>query len=544
MSRGRKLLLSLSSGVLLWLAWPPLPLFPLLFIGFIPLLWLDEVCREKEKSARCFFGYTYLALLIWNLLTTWWVGATYFGTGDISTAIAGLIANSANPLLMSIPMLAFHRTRKKFGDAMGYVSLPAYWITFEFIHLRWDLSWPWLTLGNGFAAFPAVVQWYEITGALGGSLWILAVNILLFRLFLARINDQKNTNTGRMALFAGVLLLFPMLASVTRYITYKEKGTEQEVVVVQPNIDPYSDKFDPATLDAQMATLIALADERVDSSTDFLVFPETALPDGIFLNELHSNPFVNRLANYRASFPDLKVITGISAYAKYSSKKTATARRSQDGTFYWDAFNTAIQLDSSSEIPFYHKSKLVPGVEKMPYPELFKFLEPLALDMGGTSGSLGSQETRTVFNNPQHIGAAPLICYESVYGEYTTEYVRNGGDLLFIITNDGWWGNTAGYRQHFTYARLRAVETRRSVARSANTGISGFINQRGEVLQSTAWWQPVSIKGQLRANETLTFYSRFGDLAGRLAAIITLVLFLYSIWMRLKNFVSRKPRAT
>src|ERR1043165_10164985 len=161
MTRSKKFLLSISSGILLSLGWPPFPFFPLLFIGFIPILWLDDVCSESKKSARSFFWYSYLALLIWNFGTTWWVGATYFGTHDISTAIAGLLANILNPLLMSIPMVAFHNTKKRFGATWGYISLPAYWITFEFLHLRWDLSWPWLTLGNGLACFPQLIQWYQ-----------------------------------------------------------------------------------------------------------------------------------------------------------------------------------------------------------------------------------------------------------------------------------------------------------------------------------------------------------------------------------------------
>jgi apolipoprotein N-acyltransferase len=90
MSKKQKYLLAVSSGLLLWLAWPPLPFFPLLFIAFVPVLWLEDACSNSTRSARSFFGYSYLALLIWNIFTTWWVGATVLGTKDISTAIAGL----------------------------------------------------------------------------------------------------------------------------------------------------------------------------------------------------------------------------------------------------------------------------------------------------------------------------------------------------------------------------------------------------------------------------------------------------------------------
>lgn len=536
MKSRQKILLSVSSGVLLSLAWPPLPFFPLLFIGFVPILWLEDACSESKNSARRFFGYSYLALLIWNVGTTWWVGATYFGTHDISTALAGVFANTANPLLMCIPLLGFHRTKKRFGAVWGYISLPAYWITFEFIHLRWDLSWPWLTLGNGLAKFPQVIQWYEFTGVLGGSLWILAANIVLYRLLHVFLHE-KTPQQNRKNLLVSLLLLFiPIALSIIQYYTYSEKGKPKNVVAIQPNIDPYSMKFDENTLDQQLNILLRLSKENIDSSTDYLAWPETSIPQGILVNELSVDPTIQKVRNTFSSYPKLKLITGINAYARYATAETPTARFEPDDKFYWDAFNAAIQLDSSHNIPVYYKSKLVPGVEKMPYPQIFKILEPLAINMGGISGSLGEQKYRGVFFGPDSVGIAPEICYESIYGEYSNEYIRRGANLIFVITNDGWWGNTAGHKQHLEYARLLAIETRRDVAQSANTGTSAFINQRGDVYDATAWWVPAAIKATLHANTEETFYVRFGDYIGRASVLFTILMLAYSLFI----FVRKK----
>ncbi|HUM46118.1 MAG TPA: apolipoprotein N-acyltransferase [Chitinophagales bacterium] len=542
MNKRQKYFLAISSGVLLWLAWPPLPFFPLLFVGFVPILWLEEECSTSSRSAKKFFGYSYLALLIWNVLTTWWVGATVFGTKDISTALAGVFANTANPLLMCIPLLGFHRTKKRLGTTWGYVSLIAYWITFEYIHLRWDLTWPWLTLGNGFAQFPQVVQWYQFTGVFGGTLWILIANIMIYQLIrksVQRINMafQKQPTVNRNYVTVSLLLLIPVFISLVIYFTYREKGVEKQVVVIQPNIDPYNEKFDFSTLDKQLNTLLRLSAEKIDQQTDYLVWPETAIPQGIFINDLAADKTIETVKNFLKSYPNLKLITGINAYKKYDTDETATARYADSGHFWYDAFNTAIQIDSSHNIPYYHKSKLVPGVESMPYPQLFKFLEPLAIQMGGISGSLGKQEHRDVFKSVDSTGVAPMICYESIYGEYSTEYVRRGGNLLFIVTNDGWWGNTAGYKQHLQYARLRAVETRRDMAQSANTGTSAFINQRGDLSATTAWWQPAVIKATLHANDEFTFYVRYGDYIGRAAILMSILLAVFAF---IRRFSGRK----
>ena len=131
----------------------------------------------------------------------------------------------------------------------------------------------------------------------------------------------------------------------------------------------------------------------------------------------------------------------------------------------------------------------------------------------------------------------PIICYESIYGEFVSGYVNEGAGLLFIITNDGWWGNTPGYRQHFQYARLRAIENRRSIARSANTGISGFINQRGDVLKQTPYWEDAAITETLNANSSLTFYAKNGDYLGRLSAFTGILLLIYGF---VKGFLKKR----
>ena len=117
-----------------------------------------------------------------------------------------------------------------------------------------------------------------------------------------------------------------------------------------------------------------------------------------------------------------------------------------------------------------------------------------------------------------------IICYESIYGEFCTGYVKAGAKALAVITNDAWWGNTPGYRQHLSYASLRAIETRRDIARCANTGISGFINQRGEISGESTWWEQEVLGGQVNLNSEETFFVRNGDIPGRICCFVALLL--------------------
>jgi apolipoprotein N-acyltransferase len=148
-------------------------------------------------------------------------------------------------------------------------------------------------------------------------------------------------------------------------------------------------------------------------------------------------------------------------------------------------------------------------------------------DLGGLNRGYSTQDKRTCFQNSERSQKiAPVICYESVYGEYVTEYIKEGAGAIFIITNDGWWKNTKGYKQHLAYASLRAIETRRPVIRSANTGISCFIDIRGKIISQTEWWIPAVIKGTFNYEDHITPYVRYGDYLMHMACLISILTLL------------------
>ena len=513
---------SLLSGLLLWQSFPP-NIGCTSFVGFWGILMIeDELGKQNLRwSKLIFFGWSYFALLVWNVLSTWWV--------CLASTEGGILALAANPLLMTIPLIAFHTTKKRFGKIWGYISLRAYWIAFEFLHHRWQLAWPWLTLGNSLAQFPNMIQWYSFTGVLGGSLWILSMNIICFLGLKKIIVSGKNWHSVISIVPLFLLIVIPISSSnlISHFKT--DDGKKISVALIQPNIDPYNTKFDLATIDMQVDTLIHLSERICDSTTDYVIWPETAIPQGVWLNKLESNNSIKRIRAFLSQYPKLKLVTGISAYQHYDAHETSTAREDKYSGGWWDSFNSMLQLDSSSHWQVYHKSKLVPGVECIPYTDVFPFFQKLVIDLGGTTGTLGTQPHRTVFSSGKDsIKIAPIICYESIYGDYVTEYVRLGAQVLAIGTNDGWWGNTDGYKQHMQYARLRAIENHRWVLRSANTGISCFIAPDGTVFQATDWWKAAAIKQDVVLHSDLTFYAHYGDWLGWIALITSFVFLLWN----------------
>ena len=517
------LLLSSLTGVLLAIGFPTSPFTLVMFIGFVPLLIVEQLISEEREgpNKKRVFGYSYNAFVIWNILTTYWVGNTAY--------IGGVVAILVNALFMSVPIILFHQTKKYLDRNLAYAAFIANWLAWEYLHLNWEISWPWLTLGNSFAQYPSWVQWYEFTGVFGGSLWILLLNVLIFNGLIAKSGSAIVWHKPTL-LKGTLLILLPIFMSLGRYYTYQEVGEKVEVVVVQPNYEPHYEKF-AISREQQLKRFVELSESALTPNTEYLVFPETSL--GMFKNrQLGKEPYTRTLKDMVNKYPKLKLVTGLITNKEYEegeahsiAVRTYIDPRKGD-TIYWELYNSAIQITAGeAEIPIYFKSKQVPGAEMMPYPQLFFFLKPLADKLGGSLSGHGKQKLRSAFKGASG-NVGPVICYESVYGEYTTGYIKQGANALFIITNDGWWDNTAGHQQHLKFASLRAIETRRDIARSANTGISCFLNQKGDILQATAYEEMGTIKGDIRLNKEISFYVKWGDIIGRIGVFLSILLLL------------------
>ncbi len=517
-------LLSILSGIILSLAWPAIgDQTILIFIALIPLLFIEKQLAKHTSRWKSLwvFSYAYLSFFIFNLLTTWWI---YYAS-DWGMAMA-VICNS---FFMAVVFWLFHLTKRWVGQKQGYWGLIILWIAFEYLHLNWELSWPWLTLGNVFANDPEFVQWYEYTGALGGTFLILSINLLLFQFVDRYLSDGERK--WQPLIYALVILLAVGISSYTTYTSYEEKGESFHVVVVQPNIDPYYEKFHGMAESEQIDRMIEQSLENIDEETDLVLWPETAFPTPCWEHEFEYLYGTEEIRKVISHYPRVRLVTGLLSTRLYldSTQLSPTSKKFRHGMGWFDNYNSAIEIDKSDSIELHHKSKLVLGGEKVPFLKYFPFMKRLSITLGGSTGGYGEDGSPTVFfNEDGKAGVAPIICYESVYGEYVTEYVRKGAEILAIITNDGWWEDTPGYKQHLAYARLRAIETRRGLGRSANTGISGFINQKGDLFNTTEWWVQDSIKGELHLNDELTFYSRYGDYIGRTMGFLAPLLLLWA----------------
>lgn len=527
-------ILCLSSALLLALPWLVPHTGALALIAFVPLLFADAVA--SQCGIKHFWWYHYVTFIVWNAIATFWVcNATLAG---------GIFAILANAFQMSLVWGLFRAAKRRLPGILPYILLAAAWIAWERFYFSAEISWPWLVLGNAFAQSTGLVQWYSITGVLGGSLWIWLCNLSLFGIIVAVAG--RWTAAARVAAPSALLLVLagPIVASRIMYGNYVEKSEGSlEVLVAQPDFDPYEKKHGLSKSE-QLDLLLSLFAEAMPADSGrtaplLLLAPETVVND-IVLNNPEDAASMRAIRGFLAERPYAGMLFGASAYEYFTTASAPDILARKRGDLWLESRNSAIMADGGSLYEIYHKSRLVVAVEKTPYPRLFVPIDDWLCSRLGLYALMGRcipQDEASLL----HFGGIPLgcaVCYESVYGEYCTEYVRKGAKALTIITNDAWWGDTPGYRQHLAYARLRAIELRRDIARCGNTGISAFIDQRGDILDSTSWDERTCLRGRVELNSGLSFFAAHGDVTGRACTLCFLLLgalLVLSLFVRKKN---------
>lgn len=500
-------------------------LAPLALIGFVPLLLAGHSAREHGLKSYPLLSF--LCFLVWNLASTFWVcNATFAG---------GLFASFANALQMFLVFSLFRLSLKTLRNPLPYIFLPAAWTAWEKAYFSVQISWPWLTLGHAFAGTPQLIQWYEFTGTLGGTLWIWMCNISIYALIRSLRSGlwKQWTRVAKIAAPASLALLLVVPCAISLILWDRNAPDKDapslDVLIAQPNIDPYH-KFQALNQNQQNAILEGLLinalEDRSDSSALLILTPETFCPDVEIpaweKGEIYS-PTASRFSAFVNSHPGTGLLLGASSRTFYlpGERPSWNARKLRDGSWA-ESHNSALMLNRGSEPEIFHKNKLVPGVEMMPYPRFFSKIDDA---LGGVFGRNTGNGQAEALTGPDGKRFGCAICYESIYGDYCADYIRRGeASYLAIITNDAWWGDTPGFRQHLNYARLRAIETRRDIARCANTGISAFINSRGEITSRTQWWEIGTLRGKVALHDGESFFVANGDVAGRVSTLIFFLL--------------------
>lgn len=487
--------LALTAPILLALSFPPFNASVLQIPAFILLIRLTLLCDTKRQVIL----YAYPSFVLWNLFSTYWLMMATFAGGA-----AAILANAA---IMLAPLLII---RSLFLSKLNQIAtsffVASVWVSYEFLHHNWDLAWPWLTLGNGWSNLTGVIQYISVTGVLGISFWVV-FSAALFYSYISK--PEKPLLVTALTVF----LTFPLLSVLSMNSIIQNEGDPVEVAIVQPNSDSYIRFGGLPSLDALLDKLLLMSDEARTDNTDVIIWPENAIDSSLPVN----SPYFQRMRDSLEVW-DTKLITGAGLVEFFQEEnRPQVTRTMQDGRHY-KVYNAALFLQPAEQTEIYRKGQLVPIVERFPFLNFFHSMDRFGwIDWGSLMGyGLGTTANNFDVNGAR---APALICYDSVFPGWVNRFVDNGANFLTIVTNDGWWGDSHGHTQHFAFARLRAIEHRMWIARSANNGISGIISPDGKVHVETEYWTEDAFSFTIYTNNQPTFYSRFGNLIGYLSLI-------------------------
>ena len=486
----RRWLLPALSGVLLALAFPGHPQHPLhvlyhvgwAYIGLLPLL-----AQLNGDGFKAGFKAGWTTGFVFNLLALYWVAYTQ-GGGPAVIGGTGLMAAYLG--LYTGLFAACHNLLVRRWKESAALAAPVLWTAQEYALSLGELGFPWMLLGHSQAVFPPLIQYAAFTGVYGVTFWVVLVNALFYLLLCTALHPRRRLAVG-IALALGFVLPWSYGAAVIAAGQTSQDG--MRVALIQPNLT-LAEKWGAGGLERSFNALETLSHRAAARDPDLLVWPETALPCYLQLRPNCRNR-VQRLVDEL----QIPLLTGASDYDRKRNEPS----------------NAAFLLHPRDQnIQSYAKMHLVPFGERTPFRDSIPLLRDI--DWTALTGDLGPAEfapgkEHTVFSHE----AAPfavLICFESAFPDLVRRSVLQGARLLVNITNDSWFGRTAGPYQHAQLAVVRAVENRTAIARCANTGISLFVDPYGRTFQATEIFTPDFRVGDLSTGGDTTFYTRHGDL--------------------------------
>lgn len=492
------------------------------------------------------FTRTYLAFFIFDLIAISWLPLSGMReNADRFLILGGSVAIILHCITLQIPVLFFYFFYRRFAkinkrySVLLFLFYPFFQVGFEYLTTIQEVSFPWLNAGHAFTNILSKIQFADITGVFGVSLWAVFIGILLFYLCLAIFTDEVSQKKSiPLALLILIVFVLPDIynysSSAKSKYSLNPSTDTLKAGIVQPNINPWG-KWTSSPRDI-MREYIQQMKELIDSSgkPDLLILPETAMPYYLLYPSYEER--LNEIKNFVDSI-NVPVLTGFVNLHTYlnSSEARNDSKKFSNGTYY-DVFNSALLIEKN-KLQIYNKIKLVIASERMPYQEKIPFLRNMINWSVGLSSFQTGKDT-TVFSLDDKFKFNTAICYESIYPEFFSSFVKRGSQLGIIITNDGWWGKLPGTYQHNQFAIFRAIENRRWILRTANTGISCSIDPYGDMYLESNINQKENIIAKFGTRTEMTFYTLHGDYIGSYS--LYLMIFLVLIAFILKIFFSSR----
>jgi len=494
--------LAVLSGVLLALSFPKFGHPAFAWVALAPLL---VALTRRAQAHRRAFTLGLVAGIVYFTGTLYWLVETMTTFGGLPTWQAWIAAAILIAYLSLFPAL-FATIQARLLRVWGRTTLflaPAIWVAGEMGRTYVLDGFPWELLGYSQASVLPVAQLASVVGVYGLSGFIVLVSATTAYATVERSGRRWTAAGVTAALVLGIGLWGALRV---RAGTLTASGTPIRVAVIQANV-PVEEKWDARLRDAIMDRYIAMTREAIGRNAQFILWPESATP-----------------LPYEEDVPRAETIRRLARQAHVTlligSDQVEPVRPIDQGKPAVRNYNAAylIQPDGSTAA-IYRKIHLVPFGEYVPFGRVLTFVGPIISAVGDLSAFTPGTDA-TVLPVAGH-KASTAICYEVIFSSLMRTFVVNGSELLTTITNDAWYGWSSAAYQHWQQASLRSIEEGRYLARAANTGISGFVDPYGRVLQKSVMFQSAVMAEDVRFITDRTIYSRIGDLAGWMSVVLT-----------------------
>lgn len=462
-----------------------------------------------------------------------WILNIQGGLIEYTVAVLSLIFV---PITMVLPVILTAICYRVIKSEWALLCLPIFWLSYEYLFGLSEFAYNWTNLGLGLSEYPSLIQAYDVTGIAGGGFIILTINVLVFLIFRSTSGKTKMSSGIVLCSLFSLILISGMDARLGKEI--RNTSNKISVAIIQPNYNSYA-KLTETSLDTQLKIITNLIDS-VDSNekVDLFVIPEGFLNGigsrRIVINKLDSTYAVKYL-KVIAQKKNAAILTGFIGNIVYPNKveATATAVPIING-LYADSFNAAMLITPAGRTQYYAKYKLVPFMERVPYLSFFSGLENLRFSINQASSSYGKLENQSSFSY-KDLNIIPVICLETIFPDYVRNYANTGGNLIVVLANETWVGDSFGYKQNTYYTSPLAISLNRSVVRAGNSGISTFIDKQGNMGQKIDWNEQGVLIGEVHLNKEKSFYSLYGDYFGRISVVLSLFVVFWLGYLKIKS---------
>jgi len=511
-------LLIALGAIALFASYPPLPLPVISFFAIVPAVLLVRRAAQDQDPRRAFrwgwwYGLAANGLVLYWMIVALWHFTPFSALGYLATIAAlGLFTGCLFWFVVRLRLAA--------PAVPLWVTLPVAWTALEWLigHLG-DVAFPWLGLGTSLADAPLLVQWADLAGARGVTLWLAWCNVVIVEAATER-RGARYAVRGLAPVLVTILLALGYGTWRMKTLPVREVGV---VGLIQPN-EGFHEKWDPAREDAVVAKLLAMSERAMAlARPQLVVWPEAAIPGYLF-----QNPEWEQAISGLARVSHTPIVTG---------GLQADPRDPPPVPYY----NAAFFFDSTGDRqghPVYGKHYLVPIVERVPFVPV-RWMRRIP-GVGRWSGGFARGRDLPVYETA--LGRfGVLICYESAFEDLARKYRTRGADFLVNVTNDAWFGRTTAPTQHASHLVLRAIESRMGIARAANSGISEFVDPLGRAYAASQLEQEAVVVDRLRTSDVTTLYVRWGDWVGLVSVLATLAFGAVLVQSAIRNRQSTIP---